>query len=364
MAIKCRSELEPVDSGDAVWRERNEHWASAWARNSSARGKRERTRRPLILCGRGVKFCVDKGSLLIFDGFTHYPQERQTYRYFRGDLDLPPRIIMLDGSGGLSFDVIRWLSDQRVPLIMLDYQGDAISVVGGSGFAMSADKVQWQIETRNDPERRLAFSCELILAKLNTCLATLNGAVPDSAARTAAVAATENAMRRIETGSVGTVDELRMVEAQAAASYFKAWAGLPILWTYRSKHPVPDAWLNIGARGSLGSGKAINNRNAKHPVNAMLNYAYGLLSSQIHIEAVAEGYDPRKGVMHHDRDDKDAFAWVFDMIEPRRAIVDAAVLRFVLGNQFRGTDFTVRSDGVCRLAPQLARALAVSISHG
>jgi CRISPR-associated protein Cas1 len=268
---------------------------------------------------------------------------------------------MLDGSGGLSFHVMRWLSQQNVSLIMLDYQGEAVSVIGGSGFATLPEKVQWQIETRNDPERRLAFSCDLIAAKLTNSIETLKSAIPDDLARTVAIAHAEGALRRLAGGEIKSVEELRMLEAAAAASYFKAWAGLPILWRYRSKYPVPDAWLTIGSRGSLGSGKSVNNRNAKHPVNAMLNYAYGLLASEVHIEAIAEGYDPRRGIMHHDRDDKAAFAWVFDIIEPRRSGMDAAVLKFVLGNQFRGSDFVVRADGVCRMAPQMARRLCAAV---
>ena len=62
---------------------------------------------------------------------------------------------MLDGSGTLTFDVMTWLSQQSIPLVRLDYQGDVVSVTGGAGFAMDPAKVQWQIETRNDPERRL-----------------------------------------------------------------------------------------------------------------------------------------------------------------------------------------------------------------
>lgn len=312
----------------------------------------------MILCGHGVSLKVDKGTLLIRDGFTHWPQERTEYRLFKGAQNLPPRIVMLDGSGTLTFDVLTWLSRQRIPLIRLDYQGNVESVIGGAGFAMDPAKVQWQIETRNDPERRLEFSYGLIAAKLRSSLETLRAIVPDSAARHVAIVRTEASLSRLEAGSVRTVDELRMVEAAAAASYFNAWNGLPLKWRSRWKYPVPDAWLTIGARGTTGRGRAISNRNAKHPVNAVLNYAYGMLNSQVHIEAVANGFDPRRGVMHHDRDDGDAFAWVFDMIEPRRAQVDAAVLNFVLKTPLTGADFIVRSDGVCRLAPQLARVVA------
>jgi CRISPR-associated protein Cas1 len=269
---------------------------------------------------------------------------------------------MLDGSGGLSFNVMRWLSDQDVALIMLDYQGEVVSVVGGGGSAIKPERLIWQMETRNDPERRLIFCCGLITAKIEASLMTLRQSIPNSQARDLAIAHADAALHRLQSGTIATVDEVRMIEAGAAASYFRAWADLPVLWRYRSKYPVPDNWLTIGARGTGGAG-GHPNRNATHPVNAMLNYAYGLLNSQVHLEAVADGYDPRRGIMHHDREDKGAFAWVFDMIEPRRSVVDAALLKFVLGNQFRGSDFHVSTDGICRVAPQLARAVAAAISQ-
>jgi CRISPR-associated protein Cas1 len=42
-------------------------------------------------------------------------------------------------------------------------------------------------------------------------------------------------------------------------------------------------------------------------------------------------------------------------MEPHRPRVDAEVLAFALSETFTGADFVIRSDGVVRLAPQLAR---------
>jgi CRISPR-associated protein Cas1 len=269
---------------------------------------------------------------------------------------------MLDGSGSLSFDVVSWLSDQAVPLIRLDYQGEIASVIGGSGFAMCADKVRWQIETRDDPDKRLAFSCDLIRQKLEGSLRTLQAAIPAKAAAPA-ISRTEAALVKVCGGSVASIDELRMIEAVAAGAYFAAWQGLQLEWRSRRRHPIPDAWLTINGRNSVGSGRSLSNRNAKHPLNAVLNYAYGLLYSQVQIEMVAEGFDPRRGIMHHDRKDADALAFVFDMIEPRRADIDAKVLKFMLSSVFTGADFAIRSDGVCRLAPQLARRICQVVTN-
>ena len=59
--------------------------------------------------------------------------------------------------------------------------------------------------------------------------------------------------------------------------------------------------------------------------------------------------------MHHDRDATKAL--VNDLIEPRRPIADAKVLKFALSTHFTCADFVIREDGVCRVSPQLARRI-------
>jgi CRISPR/Cas system-associated endonuclease Cas1 len=86
---------------------------------------------------------------------------------------------------------------------------------------------------------------------------------------------------------------------------------------------------------------------------AIVDYAYAVLQSQVQIEAVAAGYDPTLGIMHHGYQGSPAL--VFDLMEPCRPKVDAAVLALALSETFSGADFVIRSDGVVRLAPQLAR---------
>ena len=78
----------------------------------------------------------------------------------------------------------------------------------------------------------------------------------------------------------------------------------------------------------------------------MLNYAYALLQSRLQIQAVAEGYDPTLGIMHHGYNG--SAAYIFDLMEPQRPLVDVAVLGFALKTTFSGGDFTLREDGVCR----------------
>jgi hypothetical protein len=69
----------PVD--DLNWRDRSEYWRTY---QSPARGapKKFKYREPLILCGHGVNIRVDHNTLLVRNGFTHYPQKLENARFF------------------------------------------------------------------------------------------------------------------------------------------------------------------------------------------------------------------------------------------------------------------------------------------
>jgi CRISPR/Cas system-associated endonuclease Cas1 len=87
----------------------------------------------------------------------------------------------------------------------------------------------------------------------------------------------------------------------------------------------------------------------------MLNYAYTVLQSEIQISTISEGYDPTIGIMHEGRDGSAAF--VFDFMEPHRPLVDRRILGFIKEHVFHPPDFVIRSDGVCRLNPEMARCV-------
>jgi CRISPR-associated protein Cas1 len=102
-----------------------------------------------------VSLRIENGALTIGNGFTHYPQQREIIRYFSGDVTLPERIILLDGSGRISFDVLSWLAEQNVSFIRIDWKGDIVCVAGASGYSANPHRVRWQLETRKIPSREM-----------------------------------------------------------------------------------------------------------------------------------------------------------------------------------------------------------------
>ena len=129
----------------------------------------------------------------------------------------------------------------------------------------------------------------------------------------------------------------------------------PIKWRGTSRRPIPENWHFIGQRSSPYH--LAGNRNAAHPVNAILNYAYVALESEIRIKAISDGYDPAIGIMHEGGDRSSKF--IFDLMEPERPKVDRKVFDFIKGHVFDPADFVIRSDGVCRLNPEMARMVVV-----
>jgi CRISP-associated protein Cas1 len=340
MAVIARSKTigerglapSPAANSTNAWAMRSEIWRGRVERASVRRTKRAKPPSALILAGHGVSLRIHGGALEIKNGLTHYPQQRETYLFFRGDADLPERIILSDCSGSISFDVLSWLSEQKMSLVRIDWRGGIVCVGGASGYSANPFRVQWQLETRGNPAVRIEYCRSIISKKIEASILTLEKSIRRSKKSERAISVAYAALTRFDAGEPNSIVELRALEANCAAAYFRSWSGMPIKWRGTSRRPIPDNWNSIEQRSSPFH--LAGNRNAAHPVNAMLNYAYTVLESEIRIKAIAEGYDPTIGIMHK---------------------VDRTVLDFVNATVFDPADFTIRSDGVVRLNPELAR---------
>ena len=347
-----------MDADDTHWAIRSSMWQDRMEKASARRTKRAKAAPALILAGHGVSLRMENGALTIQNGFTHYPQRRDITRYFRGDVALPERIILLDGSGIISFDVLSWLAEQKITLIRIDWKGDIVCVAGASGYSANPFRVKWQLETRENPAQRNDFCRLIITQKIEATIIALEKSIPRSDKWERAMKSAYAALTRLDENPPGSIFELRALEANCAASYFRSWGGIPIKWCGTSRRPIPDNWRSIGPRSSPYH--LAGNRNAAHPVNAILNYAYAALEGEIRIKAISEGYDPTIGILHEGSDGSSKF--IFDLMESERPKVDRVVLDFVKGHVFDPADFIIRADGVCRLNPEMARMVVAKVS--
>jgi CRISPR-associated endonuclease Cas1 len=355
-----KSSASKAETSDgSSWAERCGYWLTSPAQNRQPLRRRRQTHEPLILAGHGMSLRVNHGALVVRNGFTHHPQRTEERRFFRGDRTLPSRIIVLDGSGTLSFDALSWLSEQKVPLIRINWRGEVLAALG-TGNATDPRLVAAQLDTQAS-RRGLQFAISLIRTKLRNSVETLLLALLPSPGREQAIRQLQAGMTELTKRPPKSVSGLLGLEGRAALAYFNAWQSLPLLWKGLIRHPIPRDWHNFGQRYTYARNKG-GTRNASHPVNAILNYAYAVLESQVRIQVVAAGFDPTIGFLHSGRRGRSDF--VLDLMEPMRPVVDRGVLEFVQTNTFHPADFTIRSDGVCRLNPELARSVALGIQSG
>ncbi|MAI89048.1 CRISPR-associated endonuclease Cas1 [Ponticaulis sp.] len=341
------------------WLERSRYWLAEYEASLSKRKRRERPKEPLVLLGHGLNIKVYKGRLIIRDGATHFPSEPREFAFFKGSLELPLRIVVIDGSGSITLDAIDWLQEQNIPLIRIRFDGSQISVMSPSGYSAEPSKVFWQIETRDNPEERLKFAIETTRKKLEASVVTLRDYIPEGRFRDAALIASKDCLQFIEGGKVQSTSELLGQEGKAASHYWRAWQSVPMQWKSESRFPIPDEWRTYLSRSSLNTGLKRKNLRASHPINALLNYAYTVLLSQKRIEAIVAGYDPMIGILHDQRhylkDSTPSFA--LDLMEPFRPVVDRAVLKLIQERTFSGADFDLQSDGVVRVNPNLIKVV-------
>lgn len=335
------------------WASRSESWLKADFTPAKTKITPRRNHIPLIITGYGAGLSVRNGTLVVRDGYSHFPAKRAEYRFFPRDANLPSRIVILDGSGTLSFDAMEWLSLQNVPLIRINWRGEVQYVVGKLGYSADPKRVSTQREAKASG-RSLDISINLIRTKIANSILTLRECLPPSQRLHPSLQKLGQIVRELSSNPPKTISSLLGVEGNAAIAYFDAWQTIPIKWKGVGRRPIPNDWNQVGPRSSVVKRK-IGNRNATHPVNAMLNYGYAILESQVQSAIIAEGLDPTISVLHIEKSGRSAL--VFDLMEPLRPLVDRAILLFIQVRTFYPADFTIRPDGVCRLNPQLAKEL-------
>lgn len=127
--------------------------------------------------------------------------------------------------------------------------------------------------------------------------------------------------------SCSSIESLLGLEGTAARSYFGAFAGM--------LKPGPAKTFDLDGR---------NRRPPRDPVNALLSFAYSLLTKELAHTIASVGLDPLLGFFHQPRFGRPALA--LDLMEEFRPIVaDSTVISAVNNGVVSATDFVVHPTG-------------------
>jgi CRISPR-associated protein Cas1 len=243
-------------------------------------------------------------------------------------LELPLRhlseIIIVGNGGYLTTDLISAAMERGIALHITDRSGKPIAAIAPHIHTATVEIRRAQVASASTRVgRHIAYS--LIASKLHNQAALLKyfskyqaKAEPEkarilreTAREIVSLIATlpppsESRPRRLS-GSSAYAEQLMGIEGAGASAYWKAVA-----------HLIPEE-LSFPGR---------QHRGATDPVNALLNYGYGILYSHCWSAVLRAGLDPYAGFLHADRPGKPSL--VLDLVEEFRApVVDRTVIAFV-----------------------------------
>ena len=263
--------------------------------------------KPLHLSGWGVKMRVQnlrsRSELEITNG--REDDRAESMRRFR-PRRFPYTSIIIDGhSGYVSLQAFHWLSRNKVPVFILDYDGSMISSILPPS-PVKADLRAAQIKASEDAKRKFSIAKSIVQAKVARSLQVLDWLAQRYDIEKQVRLTRGEALRL---GRTRSVVDLRTVEGRVALRYWQAYSSV-----------LPES---LDFQGRMTSS---HQNNASDPVNLALNYAYGVLEGECRAAINAVGLEPSVGFLHETSGYQTKQSLVYDLQEPFRWIADVVVM--------------------------------------
>jgi CRISPR-associated protein Cas1 len=262
---------------------------------------------PLHLSGYGVKFKVgglrSRSELEVTDG-REWDKVQSTLKF------RPRRFhyssIIVDGhSGYISLQAFHWLSRNKVPVFILDFDGSMITSILPPA-PVKADLRAAQIKASEDSRVKFAVARSIVRAKVARNLHVLDWLAQRYDIEKAVQLTRQEALLL---GRVRSMTDLRTVEGRVALRYWQAYASV-----------IPECFDFHGRMTTS------HQNNASDPVNLALNYAYGVLEGECRAAINTVGLETSVGFLHETSGYQTKQSLVYDLQEPFRWIADVAVV--------------------------------------
>jgi CRISPR-associated protein Cas1 len=280
---------------------------------------------PLHLSGWGVKIKVrnlrSRSQLEITNG---REDDRRESSYRFRPRRFPYTSIIIDvHSGYVSLQAFHWLSRNKIPIFILDYDGSMISSILPPA-PVKADLRAAQLKASEDPRKKFAIANAIVRAKIARSLQVLDWLAQRYDIEKQVRLTKGEALRL---GRARNVVDLRTVEGRVALRYWQAYSSVLA--------------ESLDFQGRMTSS---HQNNASDPVNLALNYAYGVLQGECRRAINTVGLEPSVGFLHQTSGYQTKQSLVYDLQEPFRWIADVTVMEAFESGVLDPPDFYFTGD--------------------
>ncbi len=250
-------------------------------------------------------------------------------------------VVMLAGDGLMTTEALRWLADAQISLTVIENDGRVLLSNGKGNYPFAALARRQALAVYQ--ESGLQISRWLIAEKMQ-------GQAENLDALGMASQRIREEMKVVP--QCGSVQDIMVHEARAAAHYWGSLESLPLTFVRKDQRRIPEHWFSLGGRMSPISKRAMH---AATPGQAVLNYTYAVAESLCAIELSAVGLNPELGIMHTDVDSRRSMA--LDLIETIRPDADRLNFQYFRQQVFSKSDFWETDRGSVRLGLEVRKAI-------
>lgn len=233
------------------------------------------------------------------------------------------------GSVQVSTQAMRALLENDVPTAFFSHGGYFYGLLGGLG-TKNIELRMAQHEHLRDEAFCLHVARGLVASKVRNCRTLLRRNAEDISATV--LSELEQLAKKAE--ACEAAESLLGLEGSAARVYFAHFASM---------------LKSAPALGQMFDEEGRNRRPPRDPINAMLSFAYSLLTKEFTVSLAKAGLEPLLGVFHRPRFGRPALA--LDLMEEFRPLIaDSTVVSAINTGVISEDDFVIRRDA-CNLSP-------------
>ena len=306
---------------------------------------------PLLITGFGTSINVDKRKLIITNKLKGTRLEFFPHKINHDG-------IIIDGhTGNITFEAMRWLSKHNINLTLLNWNGQLLANVMPEQPKSGKLRIK-QYQKYLDSEVRFEIALKIVQTKVEHSLNLL-----EELSRFYESVDFTNIRKSAEKEDLFLLQIMKNSEKQDISKSIKQ------LMTYEGRiagiyhdnltrifHELYPEFNFTGRKNKSNS----RNYNASDEINALLNYGYAILESEIRKAINAIGLDYSIGFLHEINQSRAPL--VYDIQELFRWLIDISVIQLLEEKKIKKSDFIITENYHTRLGENVAKLLIEKIN--